>query len=95
MVADLAGCILSLAFLQGSFALAGGGAQSRGISKQVLYATSAAYGLSMASIFPSAVAYCEEKIDVIGKSASYFVVGAALGEMVIPLTTGLLFDTAG
>lgn len=55
-----------------------------------LWAGSAVYGASMATIFPSGISWIEQYTVVQGKSASLFVVGAALGEMCIPAVVGYL-----
>ncbi|NXA68579.1 MFS4B protein, partial [Mohoua ochrocephala] len=55
-----------------------------------LWVGSAVYGASMATIFPSGISWIEQYTVVEGKSASLFVVGAALGEMCIPAMVGYL-----
>lgn len=61
-------------------------------SKQqvVLWLCSALYGASMATTFPSGIAWVEQYTTVTGHTAAIFVVGAALGEMVLPALVGLL-----
>lgn len=44
----------------------------------------------MATIFPSGISWIEQYTVIQGKSASLFVVGAALGEMCIPAVVGYL-----
>ncbi|NXI17939.1 MFS4B protein, partial [Irena cyanogastra] len=56
----------------------------------LLWVGSAVYGASMATIFPSGIAWMEQYTVVEGKTASLFVVGAALGEMCIPVAVGYL-----
>uniref|UniRef100_A0A8U8BEU0 Uncharacterized protein n=1 Tax=Geospiza parvula TaxID=87175 RepID=A0A8U8BEU0_GEOPR len=58
--------------------------------RAALWAGSAVYGASMATIFPSGIAWIEQYTVVEGKTASLFVVGAALGEMCIPVAVGYL-----
>ncbi|XP_067402705.1 sodium-dependent glucose transporter 1 [Emydura macquarii macquarii] len=53
-----------------------------------LWAGTAMYGASMAVIFPSGISWIEQYTTIQGKSASFFVVGAALGEMCIPAMVG-------
>ncbi|KAM3861615.1 sodium-dependent glucose transporter 1 [Diretmus argenteus] len=48
------------------------------------------YGASMATTFPSGISWVEQYTTVTGHSASTFVVGAALGEMVLPAVLGFL-----
>lgn len=55
-----------------------------------LWLGSAVYGASMASIFPSGISWLEQYTTIEGKSASMFVIGAALGEMCIPAVVGFL-----
>ncbi|KFU85726.1 Sodium-dependent glucose transporter 1, partial [Chaetura pelagica] len=55
-----------------------------------LWAGTAVYGASMATVFPSGISWVEQYTVVQGKSASLFVVGAALGEMCIPAMVGYL-----
>lgn len=64
-------------------------------SNLVLWVTSAAFGLAMASIFPTSLNVAETVMDVSGKVASLFIVGASLGEMVIPAVMGTLFTNVG
>ncbi|XP_054677444.1 sodium-dependent glucose transporter 1 isoform X2 [Grus americana] len=56
----------------------------------VLWVGTAVYGASMATIFPSGISWIEQYTVVQGKSASLFVIGAALGEMCIPAVVGYL-----
>ncbi|NWI46291.1 MFS4B protein, partial [Picathartes gymnocephalus] len=55
-----------------------------------LWVGTAVYGASMATIFPSGISWIEQYTVIEGKSASLFVVGAALGEMCIPAVVGYL-----
>ncbi|XP_066463154.1 sodium-dependent glucose transporter 1 [Eleutherodactylus coqui] len=56
----------------------------------VLWVGSALYGASMATTFPSGFSWAQQYTTIGGKSASLFVVGAALGEMAIPASVGYL-----
>ncbi|XP_059698265.1 sodium-dependent glucose transporter 1 [Haemorhous mexicanus] len=58
--------------------------------RAALWVGTAVYGASMATIFPSGIAWIEQYTVVEGKTASLFVVGAALGEMCIPVAVGYL-----
>lgn len=84
MLADLAGCLVCAGLL----VLADR-------SKLALWAGAAGFGLSMASIFPTALNLAGTVIDVDGQAATFMVVGAAAGEMVLPLLAGVLFERAG
>ncbi|XP_030303573.1 sodium-dependent glucose transporter 1 [Calypte anna] len=55
-----------------------------------LWVGTAVYGASMATVFPSGISWIEQYTVVQGKSASLFVIGAALGEMCIPALVGYL-----
>ncbi|MBN3282889.1 MFS4B protein, partial [Polyodon spathula] len=55
-----------------------------------LWAGTAVYGASMATTFPSGISWLEQYTKITGRSAAVFVVGAALGEMVIPSLVGFL-----
>ncbi|ESN99799.1 hypothetical protein HELRODRAFT_83935, partial [Helobdella robusta] len=52
---------------------------------EILYAGSACLGLGMSSIFPAGVSWVGNYIKLTGKYASIFVVGSAIGEMVLPI----------
>lgn len=59
----------------------------------VLWACTAMYGASMATTFPSGISWVEQYTTVKASTAGVFVVGAALGEMVLPAVVGLLLGT--
>ncbi|XP_034018342.1 sodium-dependent glucose transporter 1 [Thalassophryne amazonica] len=48
------------------------------------------YGASMATTFPSGISWVEQYATVTGRMAAIFVVGAALGEMVLPAVLTVL-----
>lgn len=79
---DLIGCIVSLALLT-----------ILNKSKLVLWIGSVLFGLSVASIYPSAIAYTERHISITGKRMSVLVVGGAAGDAVIPLLIGSSFKS--
>ncbi|XP_057208180.1 sodium-dependent glucose transporter 1-like [Triplophysa rosa] len=56
----------------------------------VLWTCTALLGISMSTIFPSGISWVEQYTTVTGRSAAVFVVGAALGEMVLPALVGFL-----
>uniref|UniRef100_A0A671NJV4 Sodium-dependent glucose transporter 1-like n=1 Tax=Sinocyclocheilus anshuiensis TaxID=1608454 RepID=A0A671NJV4_9TELE len=56
----------------------------------MLWACTAIYGVSMSTTFPSGISWVEQYTTVTGRSAAVFVVGAALGEMVLPALLGFL-----
>ncbi|XP_069866773.1 sodium-dependent glucose transporter 1B-like [Dipodomys merriami] len=55
-----------------------------------LWIATSVYGASMATTFPSGVSWIEQYTTISGKSAAFFVIGAALGEMSIPAVIGIL-----
>lgn len=55
-----------------------------------LWICSGLYGASMATTFPSGISWVEQYTTVTGHTAAIFVVGAALGEMVLPALVGFL-----
>ncbi|XP_054617425.1 sodium-dependent glucose transporter 1 [Dunckerocampus dactyliophorus] len=58
--------------------------------KVALWVCTGLYGASMSSTFPSGISWMEQYTTVTGRSAATFVVGAALGEMVMPALVGFL-----
>nr|XP_040017165.1 sodium-dependent glucose transporter 1 [Gasterosteus aculeatus aculeatus] len=55
-----------------------------------LWVCSGLYGASMATTFPSGISWVEQYTTLTGRTAAAFVVGAALGEMVLPALVGFL-----
>jgi len=80
--ADLLGCILSLLTIMIAHD-----------SAPVLWVGSMTYGLSVASIYPSAINYAESRFSVTGRVLSVLVVSASLGEALLPLLMGLSFTS--
>ncbi|TNM94633.1 hypothetical protein fugu_017392 [Takifugu bimaculatus] len=62
-------------------------------NKMVLWACTGLYGASMATTFPSGISWLEQYTTVKASTAGVFVVGAVLGEMVLPALVGLLSGT--
>lgn len=58
--------------------------------KVALWVCTGLYGASMATTFPSGISWVEQYTTVTGHTAAVFVVGAALGEMVLPALLGFL-----
>ncbi|XP_036942956.1 sodium-dependent glucose transporter 1 isoform X2 [Acanthopagrus latus] len=58
--------------------------------KVALWVCTGLYGASMATTFPSGISWLEQYTTVAGQTAATFVVGAALGEMVLPALVGFL-----
>ncbi|XP_072015468.1 uncharacterized protein [Amphiura filiformis] len=80
---DLVGCIIS------SMALA----YEANTNEVVLWVGTATLGVSMASLFPSGISWLESHAPVTGNVASFLIIGAAFGEMAIPLLLGHLFGS--
>ena len=59
-------------------------------SDVVIWIGTALLGLAIASIFPSVLLWVNEHLEVTGKVTTILVNGAAFGDMVLPLTVGLL-----
>jgi MFS family permease len=55
----------------------------------------AMFGFGMASMFPCMMTLAEHFVELTGRTASIIVVGAALGEMLIPMIIGSLFGQKG
>ena len=53
------------------------------------------FGLSMASFFPTMLAFAERRMQITGRINSWFGIGAALGAMTLPLLIGQLFEPFG
>lgn len=60
------------------------------LQRAMLWAGSGLYGASMAAVFPSGLSWVEQYTPVTGRTAAVLVVGAALGEMVLPVLLGFL-----
>ena len=57
-------------------------------SPLILWIGSILYGISVASIYPSAIAYTENHVSITGKRMSILAIGGASGDAVIPLLIG-------
>jgi FHS family Na+ dependent glucose MFS transporter 1 len=74
---DLIGCIGSLTLLL-----------VLNKSSLILWIGSMLFGISVASIYPSAIAYTEKHLSITGKRMSILAIGGAAGDAVIPLLMG-------
>jgi FHS family Na+ dependent glucose MFS transporter 1 len=52
-------------------------------------------GLSMASIFPTAMTFAEERLHLTGKVTSWFIIGGGIGGMFLSGLIGQLFEPVG
>jgi fucose permease len=49
----------------------------------------------MASIFPAALSFAEERMHITGRVTGWFFAGSSLGNMFLPWLIGQLFDPFG
>jgi fucose permease len=84
LFADLTGCLLSVGIL-----LAGSG------SVTATWLGAMGLGLSMASIFPTAMSLAEHRIPITGQVTGWFLVSASIGGMLLPWLIGQLFEPIG
>ncbi|XP_033105265.1 sodium-dependent glucose transporter 1A-like [Anneissia japonica] len=82
LLADMVGCLIA------SFSLVFFG----NTNPQVLWFGTIFLGASMASLFPTGLSWLERYLKVSGKAATFLVLGAASGEMVIPFLVGQYFS---
>lgn len=61
----------------------------------MIWIGSAGLGLSLASMFPTAVSYAGRRMSVTGQVTAWFSVGASLGSLILPLVVGQLFEVTG
>jgi FHS family Na+ dependent glucose MFS transporter 1 len=52
-------------------------------------------GLFMASVFPTAITLAERRIPITGRTTGWFLVGASMGGMTLPMLMGQLWEAAG
>ncbi|RMX41106.1 hypothetical protein pdam_00003299 [Pocillopora damicornis] len=64
-------------------------------SESALWMGTSTFGLFMSNVFPTSVALAEQYFNVTGTVTCMFVVSAAIGEMIIPLIVGKVFDYVG
>lgn len=84
LVANLTGCLASLAILLGwSDSLAATWVGTFGV------------GLSLASMFPTTFSLAERRMAITGRVAAWFFVGISTGAMSVPWLIGQFFEAAG
>lgn len=84
LLADLVGCLASV-----------GAIVAWPASTAVLWIGAIGLGLSMASIFPTMLAFAARRMAMTGKVTSWFLVGASVGAMVVPWMIGQLSGALG
>jgi len=88
---DMAGCMLGSAILVSQIS----NLECNKSDHTKLWAGTVILGISMASVFPSAINFAEYFVTVSGKTASVLLVAASFGEMLIPLAVGnTIVDTS-
>ncbi|MDO8972069.1 MAG: MFS transporter, partial [Saprospiraceae bacterium] len=65
------------------------------VVQAVIWICSILLGLSMASIFPTALTFAEKRLNISGSITSWFFVGASLGGMILPWIIGQVFEPLG
>ena len=81
---DMIGCLIGSAVLVSQFS----DGQCDTAHPTKLWAGTIILGVSMASVFPSAINFAEYFVTVSGKTASVLVVGSSFGGMLVPLAVG-------
>ncbi len=84
LLADLIGCLVGIGIIV-----------SWPASVSALWVGVGMVGLSMASIFPTALTLAEGRVTITGKVTSWLFVGASAGGMVVPWLIGQLFESVG
>jgi FHS family Na+ dependent glucose MFS transporter 1 len=84
LLADLAGCLASVAVLL-----------LWSSSPAATWLGALGLGLSMASIFPTAITLAERRITITGQVTGWFLVSGSMGAMLLPWLIGQLFESAG
>jgi len=84
LLVDLAGCLVSVGILL----LWSGSVTATWLGAMGL-------GLSMASIFPTAISLAENRIPITGQVTGWFLVSASIGGMLLPWLIGQLFEPVG
>jgi len=84
LVMDLLGCLLAFAILLAWPA-----------SSMALWTGTIVLGLSIASLFATAMAFAEHRLRLTGAMIGWILVGGSLGQMFFPWLIGQLFEQAG
>jgi len=84
LLVDLLGCLLSV----GVILLWSGSATA-------LWLGSLGLGVSMASVFPTAITLAERRVRITGQVTGWFLAGSSIGAMSLPWIIGQLFTAVG
>ena len=58
----------------------------------ILWIGTLTLGFGMSSMFPTAVSWVDQHFKMTGKSTAVLVMGSAVGQMVVPVTTGYFYE---
>ncbi|XP_061182677.1 uncharacterized protein LOC133191035 [Saccostrea echinata] len=77
-----------------SLMLIGSSLLSFGISyyDAILWIGTLTLGFGMSSLFPTAVSWVDQYFKMTGKSTAVLVMGSAMGQMIVPVTTGYFYE---
>jgi FHS family Na+ dependent glucose MFS transporter 1 len=84
LLIDLAGCFVSM-----------GIALLWPISLTAITIATVGIGLSMASIYPTALTFAERRMKITGQVMGFFIVGGSAGGMIVPWLIGQMFESIG
>lgn len=84
LLADLIGCFISI-----------GIALIWSTSLAAITVASVCIGLSMASIYPTALTFAERRMKITGQVTGFLIVGGSSGGMIVPLLIGQMFESIG
>jgi FHS family Na+ dependent glucose MFS transporter 1 len=84
LLADLIGCFISISI-----------AILWPASLTTITIATVAIGLSMASIYPTALTFAERRMPITGQVTGFLIVGGSSGGMIVPLIIGQMFESVG
>src|SRR4029078_723569 len=84
LLADLIGCVLSI-----------GIAILYPTSLRAIGIASVCFGLTLASVYPTALAFAERRMKITGQVTSFLLVGGSVGGMIVPVIIGQMFESVG
>ena len=84
LLADLIGCFISI-----------GIAIVWSTSLAAITVATVAIGLSMASIYPTALTFAERRMEMTGLVTGFLIFGGSVGGMIVPLLVGRMFESIG
>lgn len=58
----------------------------------VLWIGTLTLGFGMSSMFPTAISWIDQYFKMTGKSTAVLVMGSAMGQMIVPVTTGYFYE---